>query len=447
MTDSTAGSAADPKSIASLAPATPTGLKKETTQLAVPMYPVSIDSAVPSVQEKRRVLLGNATARDEKEALLRVASMWTDVVAQTPAGLVKFLPPDAKQTHEQEHYYEMLEIVIQKRLASAGQGRRVFEPKYEVACDGASEAIQQERIGLLSCAIAADNEAALKLIASEWKESLHSASAFVRKCMPADAIRQFEVERYYDALREAVKKRTVAPQPAPIVSAAVAAEVRDSAKRVGRGERSKQDHYGSGYAAPKVTPETNADAKECVRRVAMLKKSSRAQLQAVDEEVRKAWIQQAGPQAVEEPPQRFWEATYYNCLESLYKKRMNTSQPSSSAAGTTEQHSPGVSVDQESMGLESLHVSSPGVPRQATAGSWEHISALKVLQGGLTGTRYIFEGFVTHYSEAPREVTARLACETTAAVRKSSGADPARDRCESIRLYRPDIRFAVGPHV
>ncbi len=113
----------------------------------------------------------------------------------------------------------------------------------------------------------------------------------------------------------------------------------------------------------------------------MLKKSSRAQLQAVEEEVRRAWVQRAGPQAVEEPPQRFWEATYYDCLDSLYKKRMNTSRPSSSAAGTTEQHLPGVSVDQESMGLESLHASPTGVPRQATAGSWEYISALKVLEG------------------------------------------------------------------
>ena len=73
-------------------------------------------------------------------------------------------------------------------------------------------------------------------------------------------------------------------------------------------------------------------------------------------------------------------------------------------AGTTEQHLPGVSVDQESMGLESLHASPTGVSRQATAGSWEYISALKVLEGGLTGTRYIFEGYVTHYSETPREV-------------------------------------------
>ena len=64
---------------------------------------------------------GNATATDEKEALLRVASMWTDVVAQAPADLVKFLTSDAKQIHEQENYPEMLEIVVQKRLASAGQ--------------------------------------------------------------------------------------------------------------------------------------------------------------------------------------------------------------------------------------------------------------------------------------------------------------------------------------
>ena len=136
----------------------------------------------------------------------------------------------------------------------------------------------------------------------------------------------------------------------------------------------------------------------------MLRDSSRAQLQAVEEKVRRAWVQQAGSEAVEEPPQRFWEATYYDCMDALNKKRMHASRPSSSAAGTTGQHLPGVSVDQESMGLESLHVSSPGVPRRATAGSWEYISALKVLEGGLTGTRYIFEGFVTHYSEAPREV-------------------------------------------
>jgi hypothetical protein len=133
VTDSTAVSGADQKSIASPAPATPTGLKKEAAQLAVPKYPVSIDGAVFSVQEKRRVLLVKATTTDEKEALLRVASMWTNVLAQTPAGLLKLLPHDARQIHEQEHYYKMLEIVVQKRLASDRKSRCALEPKYAVA--------------------------------------------------------------------------------------------------------------------------------------------------------------------------------------------------------------------------------------------------------------------------------------------------------------------------
>ncbi len=136
----------------------------------------------------------------------------------------------------------------------------------------------------------------------------------------------------------------------------------------------------------------------------MLRDSSRAQLQAVEEKVRRAWVHQAGSEAAEKPPQQFWEATYYDFMDSLNKKRMDASQPSSSAAGTAWQHLPGGSVDQESMGLESLHASPTGVPRQATAGSWEYISALNVLEGGLTGTRYIFEGCVTSYSETPREV-------------------------------------------
>ena len=46
VTDNTAVSGADQKSIASPAPATPTGLKKEAAQLAIPKYPVSIDGAV-----------------------------------------------------------------------------------------------------------------------------------------------------------------------------------------------------------------------------------------------------------------------------------------------------------------------------------------------------------------------------------------------------------------
>ena len=185
----------------------------------------------------------------------------------------------------------------------------------------------------------------------------------------------------------------------------------------------------SSAASPKVEPECGASGLQLIARKQLLEQMKVPELREIEAVVRQRWEAREDAASVE-PPQWFWEETYYPIAFQLYGHATLEARSSglkreggaASLAMSPEPHkrqtvfapqcSPGQAQDiagTSNFGvlglLDSLGAASPGrSPRLADA-PVEYIAARDVLGYSQLNARFKYEGFVQDYDKEPRMVT------------------------------------------
>jgi len=187
----------------------------------------------------------------------------------------------------------------------------------------------------------------------------------------------------------------------------------------------------SSAASPQVDPACGPSGLQLIARQQLLEQMKPPELREIDAVVRQRW-EARGDAASVEPPQSFWEETYYPVAFELYgqatiEKRSSGLKREGGAAlvaMSPERHKrqtvraprcpPGQAQDivgTSNFGtlglLDSLGAASPSRSPRVADAPVEYIAARDVLAYSQLNARFKYEGFVQDYDKEPRRVTLR----------------------------------------
>ena len=176
----------------------------------VPMVPVEVFEEVEKRHEAnlaRQDLLPAKLGLFEEDLwqawlLFKEFNAWTGLSAEVLAK--QFL---------REKYFSELKSFNQKHSVLAGVATPTFAPKVDPNHDTPSEQTLQSRQDLLLHAVAEDEEACQKKLASMWAKKIAAADEDLRPLMGADREGIFAAKNYYVALQAVVQERQAAKSP------------------------------------------------------------------------------------------------------------------------------------------------------------------------------------------------------------------------------------------